>query len=106
MSRQSQNLRDAIVESVTFLDLADPPRWKGRLQLSGEHHPIDILIFNIDGEFQVVPALCSHEGYDLTHCPLLNGNTPCLSGAQPTHRFEDFRTPCQGTRWSISGIPE
>jgi diguanylate cyclase (GGDEF)-like protein/PAS domain S-box-containing protein len=72
MSRQ--NLRDAIVESVIFIDLADPPRWKGRLQLSAEHRPIDILIFNIEGQFQVVPAHCSHEGYDLTHCPLLNGN--------------------------------
>ena len=74
MSRQSPNFRDAIVESVTFLDSADPPRWKGRLQLPGEHRPIDILIFNIQGEFQAVPALCPHEGYDLTHCPLLNGN--------------------------------
>ncbi|HEY8158089.1 MAG TPA: EAL domain-containing protein [Methylobacter sp.] len=74
MSHQGQNLRDAIVESLTFIDLADPPRWKGRLQLAGEHHPIDILIFNIDGKFQVAPAHCSHEGYDLTHCPLLDGN--------------------------------
>ncbi|HEY8218834.1 MAG TPA: EAL domain-containing protein [Methylobacter sp.] len=74
MSHQGQNFRDAVVESLTFIDLADPPRWKGRLQLSDEHRPIDILIFNIDGEFQVVPAHCSHEGYDLTHCPLLNGN--------------------------------
>jgi len=74
MSRQGQNLRDVIVESLTFMDLADPPRWKGRLQLSNKHRPIEILIFNIDGEFQVVPARCSHEGYDLTHCQLLNGN--------------------------------
>ncbi|MGZ4981100.1 MAG: EAL domain-containing protein [Methylobacter sp.] len=74
MSHQGQNLHDAIVESLTFIDLADPPRWKGRLQLSGERHPIDILIFNIDGKFQVVPAHCSHEGYDLTHCSLLDGN--------------------------------
>ncbi|MGZ8237396.1 MAG: EAL domain-containing protein [Methylobacter sp.] len=74
MSHKGQNLRDAVVESLTFIDLADPPRWKGRLQLSGEHHPIDILIFNIDGEFQVAPARCSHEGYDLTHCPLVDGN--------------------------------
>ena len=74
MSCQSQNLRDAIVESVIFLDLADPPRWKGRLQLPGEHCPIDILIFSIQGEFQGVPALCPHEGCDLTHCSLLNEN--------------------------------
>ncbi|MDP1663817.1 MAG: EAL domain-containing protein [Methylobacter sp.] len=74
MIGQSQNLRDAIVESVTFFDLATPPRWKGRLRLPGEHHAIDILIFNIQGEFQAVPALCPHEGCDLTHCPLLNEN--------------------------------
>ncbi|TAK64676.1 EAL domain-containing protein [Methylobacter sp.] len=75
MSRQRPRFRDVIVESVTFLDSVDPPRWKGRLQLPGEHRPIDILIFNIQGEFKAVPALCSHEGYDLTHCPLSNGNS-------------------------------
>jgi len=75
MSLQSQNRCDAIVESVTFIDLTDPPRWKGRLQLSAERHPIDILIFNIESEFLAIPARCPHEGYDLTHCSLLNGNT-------------------------------
>ncbi len=76
MSSQNQNLCDAIiVESLTFIDSADPPRWKGRLRLPGEHQVIDILIFNIEGQFQLVPALCSHEGYDLTHCSLLNRNT-------------------------------
>ncbi|TAN68249.1 MAG: EAL domain-containing protein [Methylobacter sp.] len=75
MSRQSSNFRDIIVESLTFIDLADPPRWKGRLRAPGEHRSIDILIFNIDGQFQAVPALCSHEGYDLTHCSLVNGNS-------------------------------
>jgi diguanylate cyclase (GGDEF)-like protein/PAS domain S-box-containing protein len=74
MNDQAQNLRDAVVESLTFIDLADPPRWKGRLQLSDQHRPMDILIFNIDGEFRVVSARCSHEGHDLTHCALLNGN--------------------------------
>ncbi|MDO9046447.1 MAG: PAS domain S-box protein [Methylobacter sp.] len=74
MSRQSPNFRDVIVEAVMLLDLADPPRWKGRLRLPGEHRSIDILIFNIQGEFQAVPALCPHEGCDLTHCPLLNEN--------------------------------
>ncbi|MDO9140264.1 MAG: EAL domain-containing protein [Methylobacter sp.] len=69
-----QSFREVIVESVTFLDSVDPPRWKGRLQLPGRHRPVDILIFNIQGEFKAVPARCSHEGYDLTHCPLLNEN--------------------------------
>ena len=74
MSHQGQNLRDAIVESITFFDLAVPPRWKGRLRLPGELRAIDILIFNIQGKFQAVPALCPHEGCDLTHCPLLHEN--------------------------------
>lgn len=72
MSRQRPSFRDVIVESVTFLDSVEPPRWKGRLQLPDEHRPIDILIFNIQGEFKAVPALCPHESYDLTHCPLSN----------------------------------
>ncbi|MGZ8237865.1 MAG: EAL domain-containing protein [Methylobacter sp.] len=72
MSRQI--MRDAIVESVTFVDTADPPRWTGRLRLLGGQRPIDILIFNIQGEFWAFPSLCPHEGYDLTHCPLRNGN--------------------------------
>lgn len=75
MNRQRPSFRDVIVESVTCLDSFDPPRWKGRLQLPGEHRPIDILIFNIQGEFKAVPALCPHEGYDLTHCPLSNVST-------------------------------
>ncbi|MBL6987884.1 MAG: EAL domain-containing protein, partial [Methylobacter sp.] len=74
MSCLSSNPPDTIVESVIFLDSAIPPRWKGRLSLPGEHRPIDILIFNIQGEFQAVEALCPHESYDLTHCPLFNGN--------------------------------
>jgi diguanylate cyclase (GGDEF)-like protein/PAS domain S-box-containing protein len=74
MSRQSPNLRDDVVESVIFLDAAEPSRWAGRLRLPGGHRPIDILIFNIQGEFRAIPALCPHEGYDLTHCPLRNGN--------------------------------
>ena len=75
MSSQSPSFHDVVVESVIFLDSLDPPRWKGRLQLPGEHRPIDILIFTIQGEFKAVSALCSHEGYDLTHCPLSNGNS-------------------------------
>lgn len=75
MSRQIPAFRDVIVESVTFLDSVEPPRWKGRLQLPGEHRPIDILIFNFQDEFKAVPALCSHEGYDLTHCPLSKVST-------------------------------
>jgi len=75
MSRQSPNFREVSVEAITFLDSAKPSRWKGRVQLPGEHRPIDILIFNIQGEFRAVPAQCPHEGFDLTHCPLLNENT-------------------------------
>jgi diguanylate cyclase (GGDEF)-like protein/PAS domain S-box-containing protein len=74
MSCQRPSFRDVIVESVIFLDSVDPPRWKGRVQLPGEHRALDILIFNIQGEFKAVPALCSHEGYDLTYCTLSNGS--------------------------------
>ncbi|MFI3158133.1 MAG: EAL domain-containing protein [Methylococcaceae bacterium] len=74
MSRQNHYFRNIIVESVISLDSADPPRWKGRLQLSAEHRPIDILIFDIQGQFRAIPALCPHEGYDLTHCALVNEN--------------------------------
>jgi len=74
MSHQSPKLRNAIVESPTLIDTADPPRWTGRIHLPGKLQPIDILVFNIQGEFRALPALCSHEGYDLTHCPLLDGN--------------------------------
>ncbi len=75
MSRQNQIFCDAIVESLTFLESDVPPRWTGHLQLPGEPRPIDILIFNLQGEFQAIRALCPHEGADLTHCPLLNENS-------------------------------
>lgn len=75
MSCQSPNLRDAVVESLTLIDTAEPPRWTGHLRLPGAHRPIDILVFNIQDEHWACPALCPHEGYDLTHCSLLNGNT-------------------------------
>ncbi|MCK9395049.1 MAG: EAL domain-containing protein [Methylobacter sp.] len=89
MSRQNPNFRNIIVESLTLLDSDTPPRWKGRLQLSGEHHPIDILIFNIQGQFQAVPALCSHEGHDLSHCQLVNENILVC----PAHRQQiDLKT--------------
>jgi len=74
MSLQSPNFRDAIVESVTYIDSADPPRWAGRLHLPGQN-VIEILIFKIDDEFRAFPARCPHEGYDLSQCPLQNGNT-------------------------------
>ncbi len=70
MSRQQQNFSDVIVESATYIDFANPPRWKGRLRLPGQQRFIEILIFNIEGEFFAIPALCPHEGYNLAHCPL------------------------------------
>jgi diguanylate cyclase (GGDEF)-like protein/PAS domain S-box-containing protein len=89
MSPQGPSFPDVAVESVIFLDSVEPPRWKGRLQLPGEHRPIDILIFNIQGEYKAVPAHCSHEGYDLTHCPLSNGSSLIC----PAHgRCTDLKT--------------
>ncbi|MGZ8160473.1 MAG: EAL domain-containing protein [Methylobacter sp.] len=84
MSPQSPNIRVSIVQSVTFLASANPPRWTGKLQFPGELSSIDILIFNIQGEFRAFPALCPHEGYDLTNCPLLNGNSLVC----PAHSLE------------------
>jgi len=75
MSLKNPNLPVTAVQAVTFLDSADPPRWTGRVQLPGQQHPIDILIFKIEGEFWAFPALCPHQGYDLKNCRLLNGNT-------------------------------
>ena len=74
MSHQNPNMLSAMVEALSFSGLADPPRWTGRLQLPGKPNPIDILIFNIEGEFWGVPSLCSHQGYDLKHCPLSSEN--------------------------------
>lgn len=74
MSHNNPNLPVAVVQAVTFLDSAAPPRWTGRLQLPGEQRPLDILIFKIQDEFRAFPARCPHQGYDLAHCPLLNGN--------------------------------
>jgi diguanylate cyclase (GGDEF)-like protein/PAS domain S-box-containing protein len=85
MSLHDQYPGNVIVESLVFLDSLDPPRWKGRLQLSAEHQPIDILIFNIQGRFHAVPAQCAHEGHGLTHCTLVNENTlVCPAHSQHT----------------------
>jgi diguanylate cyclase (GGDEF)-like protein/PAS domain S-box-containing protein len=65
----------AVVEAVTRLDTADPPRWRGRVRWPGESRPVDILIFRVGSEFRALPARCPHEGYDLSRCPLLHGNT-------------------------------
>lgn len=82
MNRQDQHFLSAVVESLVFLDSVEPPRWKGSFRLSAEHPLIDILIFSIQGQFQAIPALCPHEGYDLTHCVLINENTLVC----PAHR--------------------
>lgn len=74
MSRQNLELRDTVIESVTCINTAEPPRWAGKLWLPDGHQAIDVLIFNLQGEFRAFPASCPHEGYNLTQCPLLNGN--------------------------------
>jgi diguanylate cyclase (GGDEF)-like protein/PAS domain S-box-containing protein len=70
-----QNIHYAVVESVTFLDTTEPPRWAGRLWLPNGHQPIDVLIFKLQDTFRAIPALCPHEGYNLTQCPLPNGDS-------------------------------
>ena len=114
MNDHSPNMHRTNVEQVTFLDTLDPPRWTGQLQLPGKPHPIDILIFNLDGEFWAVPSLCSHLAYNLTACVLVNGSTLiCPAHGErielkrvgfPVHEsqgqfvvlFKDF-TPCRTT---------
>ncbi|MGZ4977352.1 MAG: EAL domain-containing protein [Methylobacter sp.] len=82
MNRQSPSFQNIIAESLTFLESADPPRWKARLQIPCIQRPIEILIFNIQGKFQAVPALCTHEGQDLTYCALVDDNSLVC----PAHR--------------------
>jgi diguanylate cyclase (GGDEF)-like protein/PAS domain S-box-containing protein len=65
----------AEVESAVFLNGVDPPRWAGRLLLPDGRRSMAILIFDLQGEFRALPALCPHEGHDLTLCPSLDGNT-------------------------------
>ncbi len=74
MNRDSPKFPGVVAESVTYLPEADPPRWEGRLSLPDRDRPIDVLIFNIDGEYWALPALCPHQGYDLAHCPLVDGS--------------------------------
>lgn len=75
MSQLIANASVAAIEALTLLDSAKPPRWTGRLQLPGKQSPLDILLFYLDGEYWAVPARCPHQGYDLTACPLANGDT-------------------------------
>jgi diguanylate cyclase (GGDEF)-like protein/PAS domain S-box-containing protein len=72
MSPHSPKLSLIPVQSVSFIASADPPRWTGRIQLPGNRHAVDILIFEILGEFKAFPAFCPHQGTNLTHCPLEN----------------------------------
>ncbi|MEQ1528288.1 MAG: EAL domain-containing protein, partial [Methylococcales bacterium] len=65
---------DAVVESLTYLDAVDPPRWAGQLKLSNSCRPIDVVIFHINGQYRAIPAHCPHEGYDLRHCALQDGS--------------------------------
>lgn len=70
MTHQNPKFSGIIVESVTFLESANPPRWTGRFRLPGKSCLVDILIFKSGGAFLAVPSHCPHQGYDLTHCPL------------------------------------
>lgn len=74
MNCENRSLLDIVVEELVFLELASPPRWRGKVRLPDRSQPIDILIFNIQGEFRAVRAQCPHEGYDLSHCSQLNND--------------------------------
>ncbi|MGY6274997.1 EAL domain-containing protein [Methylomonas sp. MgM2] len=75
MSYQNPRFPGIIVESVTFLESAQPPRWSGRFRSPDKSGLVDILIFNSGGEFLAIPFRCPHQGYDLTHCTLVDENT-------------------------------
>ncbi|PPD39413.1 MAG: diguanylate cyclase [Methylobacter sp.] len=109
MSRQSPYFRNAIIESLSFLDTPDPPRWTGKLRRPDGHQPMDVLVFDIAGEFLAIPALCPHEGYHLAQCPLLDGHTLVCpahslridlktSGFRVEKDGDQFLLPLDGTR--------
>lgn len=72
MSPQNPHFLIALVQSVTFLASAEPPRWTGCVQLPGTQDLLDILIFEIHGEFRAFPSVCPHQGVSLRECPLRN----------------------------------
>lgn len=75
MSQPIANTALVVIEALKMLDSAGPPRWAGSLQLPGRQCPLDVLLFNLDGEYWAVPARCPHQGYDLSACALRNGDT-------------------------------
>lgn len=77
MSQASPHFPAAMIESPTRVDSAEPPRWIGLLPLPDKHRGVGILIFKLDSEYWAVPARCPHQGYDLTDCPLTDGDTLC-----------------------------
>jgi diguanylate cyclase (GGDEF)-like protein/PAS domain S-box-containing protein len=82
MSPYSPKLSIIPVQSAVFISSANPPRWMGRIQLPGNRHAVDILIFEILGEFKAFPAFCPHQGINLTHCPLVNEKILVCPGHQ------------------------
>ncbi|MFA5985319.1 MAG: EAL domain-containing protein [Methylococcaceae bacterium] len=91
MKQRTLTFDNATIESVSFIATADPPRWKGQLQLPNQN-PIDLIIFNIAGEFRAFPASCPHENYNLTLCPLRDGDTLIC----PAHQFRINALPTTG----------
>ncbi|EIC30685.1 PAS domain S-box/diguanylate cyclase (GGDEF) domain-containing protein [Methylomicrobium album BG8] len=94
MSPHSPKLSIIPVQSASFISSADPPRWTGRIQLPGNRHVVDILIFEILGEFKAFPAFCPHQGINLTHCPLVGekmlvcpGHQLCIEALNDTHSY-------------------
>lgn len=75
MSPQSATQTTVIVEVLTLIESVNPPRWKGCVRIPDNTTPLDILIFNLDGGFWALPSHCPHQGYDLSLCPLVDGNS-------------------------------
>ena len=62
-----------LLEDVATVAADGGARWRGRLRLPNRPKALSMLIFQLDDELRAVPALCPHQGYDLTHCALRDG---------------------------------
>ncbi|WP_199610460.1 Rieske 2Fe-2S domain-containing protein [Flocculibacter collagenilyticus] len=44
--------------------------WLGKAQLPGGQAPVDLMIFERDGEMRTISAYCPHQGFELCDEPL------------------------------------
>lgn len=71
------------VEGLIQLTIASAIRWYGKINLPAENRSVDILIFNLLGEFWAIPSQCPHQGCNLAHAKLLDE----IALLCPTHNW-------------------